>query len=78
MNPQSRHATAKFKMYIAPLQIFHGGSTKSDTLHEHISMKIPYPIHWRQVLNYRSVFCSYGIYVFQVCLTFQKHCDWDS
>lgn len=41
MNPHSRHTTAKFKMYIDPLQIFHGSCTKSNTLHLHISMKIP-------------------------------------
>ena len=30
-----------------------------------------------QVLHFRSVYCSYGIYVFQVCLIFQKRCEQD-
>ena len=34
MKPQSRHTAAKFKMYIAPLQIFHG----SGTLERHVAL----------------------------------------
>jgi hypothetical protein len=75
MEPWNKRDIAKFKMLSALLKIFHGRRENATyCIRTHLSLKMPQPIHSQQVLNYRSVYCSYVIYVFQVCLTLQKHC----